>query len=156
MPDLPIAPGARWFEDWTVGDVVVSQGRTLTEYDLGAWCGLTGDYNAMHVDEEFAREHSPFGTRIPQGLLAVAIASGLQERLGIFGGTGRGLLGQTISYRTPVHLGDTIHVELEATELSDKAERPYGKVVFAYRVVKQDGTRCIDGDMTLLVANRPA
>jgi acyl dehydratase len=155
MPELPVSPGARWFEDWSLGDVVVSQGRTITEADLMAWCGLTGDFNAMHVDEDFAREHSPFGTRIPQGLLAVAVASGLQERLGIFGGTGRGMLGQTISYRSPVHIGDTIHVELEAGELKDRADRPYGKLVLAYRIRRTDGTVCIEGDMTLLVANRP-
>ena len=155
MPDLPVAPGARWLEDWKPGDVVVSQGRTLTEADLMAWCGLTGDFNAMHVDEEFAKVHSPFGTRIPQGLLAVAIASGLQERLGIFGGTGRGLLGQTVSYRSPVHVGATIHVELEAKEVSDRADRPYGKLVLGYRILDQHATLCIEGDMTVLVANRP-
>ena len=79
--EMPIGPAARFFEDFSEGDEFVTQGRTLTETDLMSWAMFTGDMNSMHVDEDFASEYGLFGGRFPPGLMAVAIASGLWERL---------------------------------------------------------------------------
>jgi acyl dehydratase len=155
MSDVLIGPGARWFEDFTEGDVFVTQGRTVTETDSMLFAMFSGDMNPIHVDEEFARANSPFGGRIPQGMAILSIASGLQERLGLFAGTGRGLLDQTIRYRRAVQLGDTISVRLTVREKTDREDRDWGRLLLGYEIVRGDGTVTIDGTQTVLVANRP-
>ena len=156
MAETQIGPGARWFEEFEVGDVFQTQGRTVTETDSMLFAMFSGDMNPIHVDEEFAKANSPFGGRIPQGFAVLSIASGLQERLGLFAGTGRGLGEQTIRYRRPVLIGDTIAVRLTVAEKADRPDRDWGTLVLAYEIVKADGTVAIEGTQTVLVANRPA
>lgn len=145
---------SRHFEDFHVGERFVTQGRTVGEVEGTLWAMFTGDMNPMHVDEELAREHGLFGGRFPPGLMSVAIASGLKERLGLFQGTGLAMRGQTIVYHAPVLAGDTVHVELHVRNLEPHRRRPAGTVTFAYRIVKQDGTLCVEGDWVMLVAAR--
>jgi acyl dehydratase len=148
----PIGPAARFYEDFAVGDRFTTQGRTVSETELTLWAMFSGDMNPMHVDEEFARVHGLFGGRFPPGLLAVGVASGLVERLGFFAGTGLAIKRQSIVYRSPVLVGDTIHVELDVTETAPHPRRPAGHVTFAYRIAKHDGTTCIEGDWEWLIA----
>ena len=77
---------ARHFEDFEVGAETVTDSRTVTEADVVAFAGVSGDYNPLHVDVEFART-TPFGERIAHGLLGLAIASGLVSRTGAIEGT---------------------------------------------------------------------
>lgn len=149
-------PAARFFEEFAVGDRFSTQGRTVSETELTLWAMFSGDMNPMHVDEEFAREHGLFGGRFPPGLLAIGVASGLVERLGLFAGTGLAIKSQTIVYRTPVLVGDTIRAELEVTATAPHPRRPAGFVTFAYRISRQDGATCIDGDWEWLIAARGA
>ncbi|HEV8296972.1 MAG TPA: MaoC/PaaZ C-terminal domain-containing protein [Acidimicrobiales bacterium] len=155
MSEPQIGPGARWFEQFEIGDVHVTQGRTITETDSMLFAMFSGDMNPIHVDDEFAKANSPFGGRIPQGLAVVSIASGLQERLGLFAGTGRGLLEQSVRYRRAVQIGDTVSVRLTVREKTDRADREWGTLVFGYEIVKADGTVAVEGTQTVLVANRP-
>ncbi|MCZ7526662.1 MAG: MaoC/PaaZ C-terminal domain-containing protein [Acidimicrobiia bacterium] len=152
----PVGPGARYFEDFRPGERIVTQGRTVTEVDGGLWAMFTGDMNPMHVDEVYATEHGLFGGRFPPGLMAVAIASGLKERLGLFAGTGLAMLEQTIRYHQPVRFGDTIHVELTVEETEPRPGKPRGVVTFHYEIVKDDGVRVADGRWVMVVAARPA
>ena len=76
----PTAGGDRqYFEDIEVGQEYVSPGRTVTEADIVAFAGLSGDYNVLHTDAEFMWT-SIFGERIAHGLLGLAIQSGLGTR----------------------------------------------------------------------------
>jgi 3-hydroxybutyryl-CoA dehydratase len=134
----------------------VTQGRTFTAADGLLWSMYTGDMNPMHVDDEFAREHGYFGGVFPPGLAAVGIASGLNERLGLFAGTGLVMTGQTIRYRTPVLPGDTIRVHLEVRSLTPHPRRPAGTAEFGYRIVKGADTVCIEGEWGIVLARRPA
>ena len=77
-----VGPSARYFEDFKLGERIVSQGRTITQADGLLWAMYTGDMNPMHVDHEFAAKHALYGGAFPPGLMAVAIAQGLKERLG--------------------------------------------------------------------------
>lgn len=150
----PVGPSARFFEDFKPGDRFVTQGRTVTQADGLFWAMFTGDMNPMHVDEEFASRHGLFGGRFPPGLMAVAIASGLKERLGLTAGTGLAMLEQTIQYKSPVLFGDTIHVVLIVKEAESHPAKPRGTVRFHYEVVKGDGTVAIEGDWVMVVAAR--
>jgi len=59
-----------------MGDEHQSTGRTVTETDVISFAGLSGDFNNMHIDEEFAKK-TVFGTRVAHGLCVLSIASGL-------------------------------------------------------------------------------
>src|SRR5438874_10340119 len=65
-----------YFDDLSVGQEWESQGRTVTEADIVNFAGLSGDFNPLHVDHEFARG-TPFRRPIAHGLLVMAVGSGL-------------------------------------------------------------------------------
>ena len=155
MEPAPVGPAARYFEDLRVGEEFLTQGRTFTSADGLFWAMYTGDMNPMHVDAEFAAEHGVFGGVFPPGLAAVAIASGLNERLGLFAGTGLAMTGQTVRYRKPVLPGDTIKVRLHVLSLTPHPRRPAGTVEFGYQIVKGGGTVCVEGEWGILLARRP-
>jgi len=67
-----------YFEDIPVGQVFKTSGRTITESDIVAFAGLSGDYNSVHVDAHFAAS-TPLQGRVAQGLLVLAIATGLTQ-----------------------------------------------------------------------------
>lgn len=151
---VPVGPNATFFEDLTPGTRLSTQGRTITPTDGAVWAMFTGDMNPMHVDEEFAAEHGLFGGVFPPGLMVVAIASGLKERLGIFAGTGLAMLRQTVEYRRPVLPGETVHVELTVEATRRHPGRARGEVVFAYAVVTGDGEVAVEGRWEMLVRAR--
>ena len=62
-----------YFEDLPLDKTFVTSGRTITEADLVAFAGLSGDFNSLHVDETFAAS-TPFGGRIAHGLLVLSAA----------------------------------------------------------------------------------
>lgn len=151
----PVGPYARWFEDFSVGDRIITQGRTVTEVDGSMWSMLTGDLHPLHVDEEAAAAYGLFGARFPAGLLSVALASGLKERLGLFHGTSTAVLEQTVRYRRPVLFGDTIRVEMRVAALEPKPRLGGGVLTLAYEIRKDEDTVCAEGELVLLMALRP-
>jgi len=96
-----------------VGATITSRGRTITESDLVSFAALTGDWHPQHSDAEFAAA-SRFGERIAHGMLVVSYSIGLID----FDPTRvvalRGLDG--VTFKRPVAVGDTIHVEAEVAE----------------------------------------
>lgn len=149
-----VGPGARYFEDFEIGERLVTQGRTITETDGVMWAMFTGDMNPMHVDDVYARDHGLFGGRFPPGLMAVSIASGLKERLGLFAGTGLAMREQTIEYHRPVVAGDTIHVELTVGSLVPATGKARGTVGFTYEILDQEQRRIASGRWVMVVAAR--
>lgn len=75
-----------FFEDLHEGDTFVSGARTVTEADLVAFAGVSGDFNPIHMDAVFS-SNGRYGRRVVHGLLGVSIATGLLDRMGIFEGT---------------------------------------------------------------------
>lgn len=149
-----VGPNARFFEDFTVGERLVTQGRTVTDTDRVIWAMFTGDMNPMHVDSVYATTHGLFGGCFPPGLMSVAIASGLKERLGLFAGTGLAMREQTIRYHRPALVGDTLHVELIVRSVEPHASGARGTVVFEYEIVDQDQHRIASGAWVMVVAGR--
>lgn len=152
--DRFVGPSARFLEDFTLGEKIVTQGRTVTEADGLFWAMFSGDMNPMHVDYDFAKKHGIFGSAFPPGLVTVAIASGLVERLGISAGTGFAIIDQTIRYKAPVLFGDTIRVELTVGEIRPHATKPQGKVRFDYRVLRGENETVLEGEWRWLFAAR--
>jgi acyl dehydratase len=110
-----------YFEDFQVGDRLVTPGRTITEADFVLFTAWMGDWRPLHTDLEYARSTS-FGERIAPDLMVLAIASGLMFRAGkhaipastiaIWGVEG-------LRFITPVRIGDTVRLESEVVQLTE-------------------------------------
>ena len=68
-----------YLEDLPAGLHVTTARRTLTESDIMTFAGVSGDFNPLHTDEDFVKEHTPFRGRIAHGLLVLAMSSGLRS-----------------------------------------------------------------------------
>lgn len=138
------------FDEFEIGDRYQSQARTVTEADVVAFAGISGDFNPLHTDAEFGKS-TPFGERIAHGMLLVAMATGMANWTGVFEGTTIALMEQLITYKGVVKFGDTIHLELEVMEKTPTSKPDRGVVKYAARVINQRGEVVIDGVWTLLM-----
>jgi acyl dehydratase len=155
MTETPSFKRGQYFEEFEVGQKIVTVGRTIAESDIFTFAGFSGDYNQIHTDAEFARG-TPFGQRVAHGLLGLSVASGLAMRTGILEGT-------VIAFReinnwkfiAPVFIGDTIHVEMEVVETKALPRIGGGSVVITLDVKKQGGETAMKGNWTVLVMSGP-
>lgn len=148
-------PKGMYFSEYTVGQNFTTGRRTVTEADVVAFAGLSGDFNPLHTDAVFA-ESTKFGQRIAHGMLVVSISTGLSQTLGIFEGTTMGLLEQSFVYKAPTFFGDTIHLELEVLATKPTSKPGRGIVTFQSRIVKQDGTIVNDGVWKVMFFDKPS
>lgn len=147
-------PRGRYFEEFAVGDKMTSQGRTLTEADIVAFAGLSGDYNPIHIDAEFAKA-GMFGERIAHGLLILSVASGLAWQLGFMAGTADAFLSLDCKFAGPTKIGDTIKVSAEVTQKRDMPGSGGGMVVFNVEVTNQRDEVVQKGKWSVLVHGNP-
>ena len=148
-------PRGRYFEEFTVGDKMTSQGRTITEADIVAFAGLSGDYNPIHTDAEFAKT-GMFGERIAHGLLILSIASGLAWQLGFMAGTADAFLSLDCKFAGATKIGDTLKVSAEVTQKRDMPGSTGGMVVFNVEVTNQRGEVVQKGKWSVLVRGMKA
>lgn len=139
-----------FFEQYTVGQNFRTPGRTITEADIGAYAGLTGDYNPVHTDAVFAAA-SPFGTRIAHGPFGIGLAFGLASRLDLIDGTVIALLSVQWEFRAPVRAGDTLHATIEVTETRATKQPDRGVLGLSIEMINQDGTVTQAGSCKLLM-----
>lgn len=145
----------QYFDDFAVGDRFVSIGRTITEADIVAFAGLSGDFNPLHTDEEWVRANTPFSGRIAHGLLIHSISTGLKTpeldsmHVIAFLETQRRML-------SPTYPGETISMVQEVTERRRSNSRPgCGILTFEVTMSKSDGTVVQRGIDRLLVGGKP-
>lgn len=156
MSPIPAGPRGMYFDEFQVGQRIVTAGRTVTETDIVNFAGISGDYNQIHVDAVYSAG-SPFGQRVAHGLLVTAIASGLAMQTGVMEGT-------VLAFREinewkfikPVFIGDTVHVVLEVKETKDLRRIGGGSVMIEVSVVNQRDEVVMKGYWTVLIASRPA
>ena len=155
MSPLPPAQRGMYFEEFEIGQRVVSAARTITETDIVLFAGLSGDFNQIHIDAEFSKK-TPFGARVAHGLLGLSIASGLVVQTGLMEGT-------IMAFREvnewkfikPIYIGDTIHVETEVKETKALPRIGGGSIVIALDVKNQKGETLMKGTWTALISSRP-
>lgn len=143
-------PRGLTFDEFEVGQTFTTAGRTVTEADVVAFAGLSGDFNPLHTDETFART-TPFGGRIAHGMLGAAIATGLANQLGIFEGTTIALMTQTIRYTGAIRFGDTIHLALKVAEKKETSKPDRGVITFDTAVINQEEKTVIEGQWVLMM-----
>lgn len=147
---------ARYYEEFTVGERFESPARTVTEHDVYSFAGLSGDYNQVHTDREFA-SGTALGKPIAHGILGIAIAGGLVTRTGIFDGTTIALLSiKEWKFLGPIYFGDTIHIEFEITMMRETSKPDTGIMERLMRVVNQRGETVQSGEMVTMVRRRPS
>ena len=126
-----------YFDDFNVGDSYESRARTMTEADIVAFTGLSGDFSPLHTDEEFARR-GPFGRRVAHGTLILAFASGLTYALSSPGEKILAFYGlDRVRFLGPVGPGDTIRVRGTIEELIPR-EDGTGVVARTEEILNQD------------------
>jgi len=138
------------YEQWEDGREYETSARTVTEADVAAFAGLSGDFNPLHTDEVFARE-TPFRTRIAHGMLTAAVATGLVNAQGWFEGTTLALLEQTFKYKGPVKFGDTVHCVLKVAEKKETSKPDRGVVAYDVNVVNQEGKAVLESRWTCMM-----
>ena len=154
MAEIAIQRGL-YFEEFNVGDTVTSAGRTITEADIVSFAALSGDWNAIHVDAEFAKSQM-FGERIAHGLLGLSIASGLAVRLGFIEDTVIAFMGLDWKFRAPIKIGDTIHMQAQIAEKKPMPRLGGGLIILNVEVLNQRGETTQKGTWSMLMKMKPA
>src|SRR5689334_25175927 len=107
------------FEDLSVG-MTETLTKTVSSNDVVGFAELTGDRNPIHLSEHFAAK-TTFGGRIAHGLYTASLISAvLGTRLP---GPGAVYVSQTLNFRAPVRIGDTVRVEVKVAELIPEKHR---------------------------------
>jgi len=133
------------FEDLYVGRTA-SASRTISEADILMFAGVSGDTNPVHLDEEFAAS-TMFGGRIAHGMLSAGLISA------VFGtrlpGPGCIYLSQSLKFKAPVKIGDTVVARVTVTELKNEKRR----AIFS-TVCSVGDQIVLDGEAEILVPTR--
>lgn len=140
----------RLYDEFQVGQRFRTPGRTITTADIGAFAGLTGDYNPVHTDEVFAAA-TDFGACVAHGPMGIGMAFGLASRLDLIDGTVVALLGVTWDFKAPVRPGDTIHADITVTETRAVKHPDRGLLGLGIALVNQDGATAQAGTARLLM-----
>jgi oxepin-CoA hydrolase/3-oxo-5,6-dehydrosuberyl-CoA semialdehyde dehydrogenase len=150
-------PFRKWFEDLAVGDSLLTHRRTVTEADIVAFGGISGDFFYMHFDELAAKE-SQFGKRIAHGYFVLSAAAGLfvsPAKGPVLANYGL----DTLRFVKPVGIGDTIQARLTCKRKTErparKGEQGQGVVAWDVQVTNQDGALVASYDILTLVLKRP-
>lgn len=142
-----------YFEDFDPTINIDTDKRTITRHDLDTFTKLSGDYNPLHTDEDFARS-TPFGALIVQGALVLSIGTGLANSLGYMSGTIEAFVGLNWRYRAAVKVEDTIWVNLRFKEKRPLADYAGGLVTLNVTIFNQERKAVQKGTWTLLVRSR--
>jgi acyl dehydratase len=148
-----------FFEDCTVGDSVVTGGRTMTETDIVLFASFTGDWNPVHTDAEFAKGTS-WGGRIAHGMLTLVLGVNLlfrdnalarrvvPKRLVAIVGL------EQVRFAAPVRIGDTLRLECETVELKPMGNQ--GLVTLRWHIRNQHDDAVVTGRLKVLTESRAA
>ena len=144
-----------YFEEFFVGQKMVTEKRTVTENDIMTFAKLSGDDNRIHTDPEFSRT-TVFGKQIAHGVLGLAISSGLAWKTGILDGT-------VIAFReitewkfvAPVFIGDVVQADMEVTETKALPRIGGGAVTLNFKLKNQKDEVCHRGTWNVLIMSKP-
>lgn len=149
---MSFSSAANYFDDVEVGQEFESQGRTVTETDIVNFAGLSGDFNPIHIDHEYAKT-TPFRQPIAHGLLVFSIGSGLGVNCPLM---------RTIAFvqvnewnfRGPVFIGDTVRLRSRVLQKSLKGRGRRGEIIWYRGIVNQEGKIVQEGKLITLVECR--
>ena len=153
MSEVTYQPRGLYFEEFEIGQKVISAGRTITESDIVRFAGLSGDFNQIHTNAAYAAA-GPFQQRVAHGLLVQSMATGLAVQTGFIEGTVLAFRELTTKFSLPVFIGDTIHVSLEIVEKKALARLGGGQIVMKFRVLNEEDKVVQRGSWVMLVQGK--
>lgn len=147
-----------YFEEFRVGQVFRhAMRRTLTEADNLFFSALTHNPAALHLDEEYCREHTEFGTRVINSAFTLGLMVGISVGDTTLGTTVANLGWDEVRFPAPLFPGDTLRVETEVLELRDSRSRPdNGIVIFEHRAFNQKDVLVANCKRSALMLRKPA
>lgn len=113
--------------------------KTVTDSDLRSYAEITGDYNPLHFSDDFAAR-TRFGRRVAQGGIAAGLLNALVAME--LPGPGTVFMSQSLNYRRPVFVGDTLTATVEVLAL--KPDKPVCQLTFT--VTNQHGEAVLDAE----------
>jgi acyl dehydratase len=145
--------GARYFEQYEIGSVRDTLGRTVTETDVVIHAGQTGDFYPHHMDAEWCKTQ-PFGQRIAHGTLVFSVAVGMTA--GAVNPAAFSYGYDRLRFIKPVFIGDTIHVRVTITEKRESKSPNHGLVIEKCEVFNQRNETVLACEHLLMVEIRAA
>ena len=121
--------------------------RTITDADIANFAGVSGDFNPLHTDEEYAKE-TIFKGKIAHGFFTAALITNVVGNK--LPGPGSGYLKQELRFLAPVRAGDTIMVMAEVIEKIEEKQR----VRIRTTCTNQKGELVLDGEAALLMLKK--
>lgn len=144
-----------YFDDFELGQEMVSPARTVTSTDIVNFACLSGDFNEVHTNFEYCKT-TPFCEPIAHGPLVYAIMGGLQYASGINDGTLIGLLAiDNWRMLAPVKHGDTVRLVQTVVEKKETSKPDRGVISFQRKCVNQHGVAVQEMRATLMYKRRP-
>jgi acyl dehydratase len=141
-----------YFDDVEIGQEWESVGRTITETDVVNFAGISGDFNPIHIDHEFART-TPFRRPIAHGMLVFSCAGGLAFHCPPMR-TVAFLQIREWFFREPIYFGDTIRLRSKVLEKEVRARGRRGVISWQRQIVNQAGKIVQEGITVTLVEGR--
>lgn len=139
----------RFFDEIELGEEYESPGRTVTEADIVAFAGLSGDYNVLHTDAEFMKQ-SIFGERIAHGLLGLAMQAGLFTRATQAYAT-LAFVGLRWKFKGPIKIGDTIRLRAKVVAKQETSKPDRGLITLERTILNQRDEIVQEGETDVLV-----
>ena len=134
-----------FIEDLTIGQYA-TYGKTVTDADIVLFAGVSGDTNPVHLDQTFA-EKTPFKTRIAHGMLSASfISTVIGTKLP---GPGAIYMSQTLRFKAPVKIGDTVTAICTVTEIIAEKRR-----AVLSTICKVGDIVVIEGEALIMVPSR--
>ncbi|HTU23106.1 MAG TPA: MaoC/PaaZ C-terminal domain-containing protein [Gemmataceae bacterium] len=149
---MSFTPFHLFFDDVEVGQEWESLGRTITETDIVNFAGLSGDFNPIHIDHEFAAS-TPFRKPIAHGLLVFSMSSGL----GLYSPPMRTLAFLSIRewhFRGPVFIGDTLRAVSKVLNKEIRGRGRRGEITWQRQIINQHRKIVQEGVTVTLVEGR--
>ena len=143
LADVDLAMKVTKYEDIKIGDTA-EVSHTFTEQDIQTFGDLSGDYNPLHFDDDWAKQ-TMFGGRIAHGILTAGLVS---NAIGMkLPGTGTIYLSQKMRFLGPVRINDTITARVEVIDKNDEKER----ITIQTTCTNQDGKKILDGEALVTI-----
>ena len=147
--------GSKYWEDFKVGEEVITPSITITDAHLVNWAGLTMDFYPLHMDEEYAKK-TIFKGRIAHGPLIFAMAIGLVYLTGIYGDSILAWLGvENMKIPLSVKIGDTIRVVAKVREKRETKNSLRGVIKFYWEIKNQREETVMMFDYILMLHRKP-
>jgi acyl dehydratase len=145
-----------YFEDFKPEQSFESTGRTITETDLTFFSMLSGDWNPIHANVEYAKA-TRYGQRVVHGTLGIAIATGMLHEFGIFDRSVVAMLGfKNWQFKEPLFVGDTIRLQLTILDTELGRSGRTGRVGRRFRLLNQNNAIVQEGESDVLVLTKAA